>query len=127
VVTTSEEVKQFIISVRRHAMKDESWHGASNKARIKLIIQLNKALRDPDNRVAVLAAITGLNITSQYNLTGYYTSVLIEETLDGKCNSIIGEIESNVEERNIPRPCDLYPWDRPRVYVPILSEAYNGP
>jgi len=122
-------VKQFIISVRRRALQDETHAGTSRESRIKLIIELNERLSDKLMRVPVLQAITGLPITSQNQLTQAYTSVLIDEVINERdLNSkTIAYIEKLVKERTGIKTWELYPWDRPDIILPVLPETDTAP
>ena len=121
-----KEVEAFVISCRRRALADQNFLVAPPKQIVKLIIQLEGALVHKKNRVRVLAAITGINIKSQSELTLYYHSVLIDETLDGRADGIIGKIEDFVTQYLIEQAYRLLPWDAP-THVSVLSEAdYEG-
>jgi hypothetical protein len=120
-------VKQFIISVRRQAVKDEYFQGTTDKSRVKLIILLNEQLQDKNNRIAVLQAITGIPLQSQNNLTQFYTSILINEVIDATATNptTIAHIERMVKERTGFKSWELFPWDAPKVNLPDLQSADN--
>jgi hypothetical protein len=73
--------------------QDSRFDAVGEKAKIKLIIQLNNILFDKDDRKDVLRIITGLPIASQNNLTHHTTCVLIDHTLEGEHDAEIWEIE----------------------------------
>jgi hypothetical protein len=115
-------VEAFVISVRRRALADQEFSAPTKPQVIRLIIQIENALVHKKHRVRVLAAITGLPIKSQTELTFHYHSVLIDETKEGKADDILGRIERFVEEYPIEQAHRLLPWDAP-TRVPILQEA----
>ena len=121
-ILSDKEVEAFVVSVRRRAMSDQDFSSATQKQVIRLIIQIENALVHKKHRVRVLAAITGLPIKSQNELTFWYHSVLIDETKEGKANDIIGRIEGFVAEYPIAQAHGLLPWDSP-TNVPVLQEA----
>lgn len=118
-MTTQDQIKQFVISVRTRSRAEMNIGGPSRDSVIKLIIQMNKALKNKHLRIHVLSAITGLPITSQNNLTQGSTSVLIDETKDSKSNNILRDIEDQVAAGFALdpihfRPSRLYPWEHPK-------------
>lgn len=125
-ILSDKEVEAFVISCRRRALADQEFLRPTQKQVVKLIIQIDNALVHKKNRVRVLAAITGLNIKHQPELTLFYHSVLIDETLDGRANGIIGKIEDLVTQYPVEQAYRLLPWDAP-THVSVLSEAdYEG-
>lgn len=113
-----DQIKQFIIAVRTRSRAEMNTNTASRKSEIRLIIQLNAALWDKSLRDPVLAAITGLRITSQDQLTQGSTSVMIDETNNGKSDEILRAIEEEVAAGFAKgpirfRPFRLYPWESP--------------
>jgi len=121
-ILSRKEVEAFVVSVRRRAMTDEEFGAPTKKQVIRLIIQMENALVDKKNRVRVLAAITGLPLKSQNELTFHYHTVLIDETMEGRSDGIIGEIEKYITEYPIAQAPYLLPWDAP-THVPVLQEA----
>jgi hypothetical protein len=113
-----QKVKEFIISVRLRSRAEMNVNGSSRKSVKRLIIQMTDALENKKLRNHVLAAITGLPITSQNQLTQGSTSILIDETNDGKSNEILRAIEEVVAAGFAKdpihfRPCTLFQWEHP--------------
>jgi hypothetical protein len=102
-----------VITVRVLARADDDFAGPSDKARVKLIIELQESLVDKENRVKFLQAVTGLPLNSQNQLTAHYTSVLIQETIDGKNRNVIQDIERFIEGQPGSLPWNLFPWEHP--------------
>ena len=123
----NEKVKQFVIAVRTRAKQDEIFSGTSDKSRKKLIILLNKQLRNKDNRIRVLQAITGLPITTQNNLTQWMTSVLIDQVINANTRNetTLMDIERALEEHNSTKGTqpawELFPWERPEITLSDMS------
>jgi hypothetical protein len=103
-------------------LADQDFSGATKPQLIRLIIQIENALVYKKNRVRVLAAITGLPLKSQGELSFYYHSVIIDETKEGAANGIIGRIEDFVTQYPIEQAYRLLPWDAP-THVPVLPET----
>ena len=118
-------VKQFILTVRRRALKDELFQGTSDLSRKKLIIEITSKLNKKENRKPVLQAITGIPLQSQNQLTQWYTSVLIDEVINVSLSypSTIAHIERLVEKPTGLKAWDLFPWDKPKVDLPDLQSA----
>jgi hypothetical protein len=121
-ILSDKEVECFVISVRRRALADQEFSAPTHKQVIRLIIQMENALVHRKNRVRVLAAITGLPLRSQNDLTFHYHSVLIDETVDGRADGILGRIESAVTEYPVEQAYRLLPWDAP-TNVSVLQET----
>jgi hypothetical protein len=124
--TCSEELKQFIKSCRTRALHDEEFGVRTGKQAQKRAIQIGEGLRNPRNRRAVLQAITGLPISSQKELTFWYHSVLIEETIDGHPDTLLREIEKAVEDTAGCSPWDLYVAIGPACNMPDLQPSHTG-
>ena len=116
-------VKAFVIAIRRLSMRDTTGAGTSRNSRITLILLLESGLKNKENRVAVLQALTGLPIATQNNLTQASTSALIDQLI-GEMNgekpcltresrSVIRITEGLVEDGVVRYPWLLYPWDAP--------------
>jgi len=112
---TPDEVKQFIIAVRRKASGDIAYAKTTQKSFGRLRSEITKRLRDPDKRISVLAAITGLPITSQKQLTQHWTSVLIDEVVNDskKFDITISFTEGFIEGQTGIVPWRIYPWESP--------------
>jgi hypothetical protein len=121
-ILSDKEVEAFIVSVRRRALTDQEFYYRTEAQRIRLIIQIENALVHKKHRVRVLAAITGLPIKSQNELTSWYHSILIDETKEGAADDIIGRIEGFVSDYPISKAHDLLPWDAP-LNVSVLQET----
>ena len=115
IVEEWNEIREFVITVRVCARADEFFAGTSDKARIKLIIELEHSLVNKENRLKFLQAVTGLPLDTQNRLTAHYTSVLIEETIDGRNKKAIQDIERYIEGKPDCFPWDLFPWERPET------------
>ena len=118
-------VKQFILTVRRRALKDELFQGTSDASRKKLIIEITSRLNNKNNRKPVLQAITGIPLQSQNQLTQWYTSVLIDEVINVNLSypTTIAHIERLVETPTGIKAWDLFPWDKPKANLPDLQAA----
>ena len=121
-----EQVKEFIIAIRVNARKDIYYDDPGRDAVIKLIIQLKEILLNPDDRIRVLQAITGLPIASSNNLTHNYICLLIGETLDGKNSDVIQIIERYSQSRPDSLAWHLFPWERPSTNLPNLQPSFAG-
>ena len=125
-ILSDKEIEAFVVSVRRRALADQEFSAPTQKQVVRLIIQIENALVHKKHRVRVLAAITGLPIKSQTELTFHYHSVLIDETLEGRADELIGQIEGLVAEYPIALAHTLLPWDAP-TRLPVLQESdYEG-
>ena len=116
--TISDEVKSFVIAVRVLSRNNPNIEITSDKSRIKLLIEINELLDNKALRKHVLAAITGLPITSQSQLTQASTSTIIDQLVNGRDNvRIIKSIEEAVRKGFAQDPLGfkpqlLYPWER---------------
>ncbi len=119
----SEELRQFILACRTRALQDEEFGYRTNAQATRLVIQIEAALKNKKNRKAVLQAITGLPISSQNELTFWYHSVLIEETLEGRSDALLREIEMAVEGAVDCEAWSLYAAVRPVPCVPDMQQA----
>ncbi len=125
-----DKLKQFIIAVRMRSRASQEYdHQTTAASRTKLIIQIEEVLQDKKNRIPVLAAITGLPITSQNQLSQSTTSVLIDETIGDKSNEILRQIEADIIEgitKNAAlfNPSQLYSWEGLGADMSNLSDAY---
>ncbi len=117
---SSDELEQFIISVRLRALEDARYESCTDGQARRLAIAIKSALRDPRNRIKVLQAITGLSIRSQNELTFHYHSILIDETKEEADGALLREIESRIEETPDREPCSLFPWYRPVSRMPDM-------
>ncbi|MFH1118617.1 MAG: hypothetical protein V1775_02255 [Bacteroidota bacterium] len=108
-----QEIEALVRSIRRRAMSDNSPNSPTDKQVKALVVGLGKILRDPRNRKKVLAAITGLNLKSQKELTFWYHSVLIDETRQEKNYNVFRRIETVVEDQFVQNTFRLFPWDVP--------------
>lgn len=126
-LASPEEVEAFVTAVRlRSRIQEDDYRGATLKQIVKLVIQIDRALVNKKNRKRVLQAITGLPIKSQKELAGCIQSVLIDETLDGKSDSVLRGIEADLENASGIQAIDLYPWYRPGSAVPDMSGSDSG-
>jgi hypoxanthine phosphoribosyltransferase len=119
-----EHVKQFVIAVRRKAIRDSSYAPSSRASTVMLVITMLENLEDREKRIAVLQAITGLPITSSKLLTQGYTSVLIEEVQNVCKNfpAVLHDIERLLESRAMREPWTLFPWEAPDANMSILQQ-----
>ena len=122
----SSVLEQFVISVRRNAQKDTEIAYRSDGQKTRLIIQIEKALVNPKNRRRVLQALTGLPIGSQNELSWWYHHVLIDETIGGKSDRLLREIEALVEAQTDGQPWGIFPWPWPGAAVPAMQSADSG-
>jgi len=108
-------IREFVITIRVCARADALFLKATPKAMGRLRMDLEKSLADNsrESRISFLQAVTGLKITSQTQLTAHYTSVLIEETYEGKNRDIIQNIEGFIKSRITFNPWSLFPWEKP--------------
>ena len=141
-VDVPQFVKQFVITVRRKAMQDISFAGASQKSIVKLILTLQDYLYVPteqgaiphivtkeEMRIPVIQAITGLPITSTKQLTQHYVSVLIDEVINVSKDypATVPFIEGLLEKRVSESPWNLFPWEKPQgVGMPDLQPGDPG-
>ncbi len=110
---SSDEMEQFISSVRLRALQDEAYESCTDGQARRLAIAIKVALKDPANRIKVLQAITGLPIRSQNELSFHYHSILIDETKEEADGELLREVERLIEATPDREPVDLYPWVRP--------------
>ena len=122
-----ECVKQFVITVRRKAMNDMAYASASPASVGMMAGTIGKHLKNKENRIPVIQAITGLALLgpnmkpSSKRLTQQYVSVIIEEVQnDTRCIALIEELIKNFPDRT---PKDLFPWESPKVTVPFVRKA----
>jgi len=73
------DTKQFIISVRELAKKEEEVDPASRQQIVKLIIVITERILDKENRKNVASAILGRQVDTFNNLSSFITNVLIDE------------------------------------------------
>jgi DNA-binding transcriptional regulator YhcF (GntR family) len=118
-----DELEQFVISVRLRALDDRTFQYRTAGQCRRLVVQIEKALKNPENRKKVLQAITGLPIRSQNELTYWYHHVLIDETREAKDAELLRAIEDLTEAVVDCEPADLFPWYRPVPCVSDLREA----
>jgi hypothetical protein len=109
----SDELEQFITSIRLRALEDTTCECCTDSQSRRLAVQIKQALRDPRHRIPVLQAITGLPIHSQNELTFHCHSVIIDETKEPEDGALLREIESHIEAAPDREPVDLFPWYRP--------------
>jgi hypothetical protein len=119
----SDELKQFVISVRLRALEDRTFQYRTDRQCRRLVIQIEKALKNPQNRKKVLAAIMGLPLRTQNELTYWQHHVLIDETKEESDAVLLQEIEALIEAVADCKPADLFPWCRPMPCVPELRKA----
>lgn len=115
-----ENVISFIIAVRRRAMGDELYLPSSIKSMQKLAIEISERIENPKNRKKVLQVITGLPITTQKNLTQYYTSVLIDEIINLHTTTL-ADIERLVENSPDELAWQLCSSDRIETHLPDVQ------
>jgi len=108
-----DHIREFVITIRVLARNDMYFLQVSNGARGLVISNIEKALANKANRMPVLRAITGINITSSKQLTAHYASTIIEEIIDGKNRETLQNIERFIESRIDFDPRDLFPWEKP--------------
>ena len=119
-MTIEDEVQQFVIAVRVLSRRydDQAIRFPSWKSMTKLRLQIEEQLENKKMRVPVLAAITGLPITSSKQLCQPSVSTLIDQTLEErKGEHIIKYIEDNVRKGIAQdpigfKPWNLYPWEK---------------
>ena len=108
-----EYVKQFVITVRTIARQDTQY--ASPTIRTlegkpgqipTLAFLVGRQLKNQDNRIPVLQAITGLPIHSSKNLTRWTVSTLIDEVIHvSETNpTTLSDIEKLLESRTSGEP-----------------------
>ena len=110
-MVTENDVKRFVIAVRVLSRRSDNYNSASQKSHTKLVIQMQHALKNQNNRKYVISAITGLPITSQKELTQASVSALIDQTLEGSSDNIIKQIEETIEKKFIEDPIGFFPWN----------------
>jgi len=127
-VDVPKEVKQFIIAIRRKAMNDMTYAAASQKSVGMLAGTITKCLtvKTREVRIAVLEAITGIPVASGSQLTQFYVSTIIDEVLNDR-HDCVAFIERLLEKPFGRKPYQLFPWERPKVNLPIMSEGDYKP
>lgn len=120
----SSDVEQFVTSIRLRALEDCSFGYRTNAQAQKLAIQIQQTLRNPENRKAVLQALTGLPIGTQNELTFWYHHVLIDELQEEADADLLRAIEDIVEATAGSEPWALFPWYWPLPAMPDLQLAY---
>lgn len=107
-----EQIRSFIITVRRKAMSDILYAKASTRSAGYLSGLIIASLKNKENRIPVLEMIIGFPIESSKDLTHVYVSVLIEEILyERRCNvypSTISLIEGYIENHPNEKPYHLF-------------------
>lgn len=122
----SDQTKNFITNIRERVKANIYSTPQSSAGRIKLIILMNERLKDKENRVPVLRAIVGKNISSSkdlYNEELYIIIDTIEKTQFSM--AIIQEIEDWCElNKNLPGgaiPTEYYTLAERKVLSAILA------
>lgn len=124
----SDKCEELVIAARlRSQAHGDDFSEATTKQVQKLVITINEALRNKDNRKKVLQAITALPITSQKQLTFWTHSILIDVLTEEGSREVLREIEDLIEARVDTEAINLFPWYRPQAQMPdLLGADYDG-
>ena len=119
--TIQDEVRGFVIAVRILSRNIENIELATDRSRTCLLLTVEGMLKNKALRVHVLAAITGIPITTQSLLCQASTSAMIDQFKtkgeEERNERIIQYIEEDIRAHFAKDPLgfdphDLYSWER---------------